>query len=182
MVGSQLPLPHADFLPAGANRMSEPDPATAGRRLRQGTCLVVHAGGIAPAALASKTVADGQSAPRLPRRRRGGLGGQRQSAVKRPIGCRHRGIIVALRLSPSGSDAMRVIRIAVLAVGFALAVSLAWAQSGQLDIENAWARATPGGATTGAAYVSIRSPTADRLVGAATPVAGKAELHKMEMS
>ncbi len=77
---------------------------------------------------------------------------------------------------------MRVIRIAVLAVGFALAVSLAWAQSGQLDIANAWARATPGGATTGAAYVSIRSPTADRLVGAATPVAGKAELHKMEMS
>jgi periplasmic copper chaperone A len=75
---------------------------------------------------------------------------------------------------------MQVIRIAVLAVGFALAASSAW--SGQLDIENTWARATPGGATTGAAYVTIRSPTADQLVGAATPVAGKAELHKMEMS
>jgi periplasmic copper chaperone A len=44
-------------------------------------------------------------------------------------------------------------------------------------IDRAWARATPGAATTGAVYFRIESPTDDRLIGLATPVAGKAELH-----
>jgi copper(I)-binding protein len=65
-------------------------------------------------------------------------------------------------------------RMAILPAAFALAVGPAWSQSGRLDIENAWLHAAPGGAPTGAAYVTIRSPTSDRLVGAATPVAGKA--------
>jgi len=59
--------------------------------------------------------------------------------------------------------------------------SAALAQSGQLEVSNAWARATPGKAETGAAYLTIQSPTADRLVSASTPVAKRAELHTMSM-
>jgi periplasmic copper chaperone A len=59
--------------------------------------------------------------------------------------------------------------------------SAALAQTGQLDVTNAWARATPGKAETGAAYLTIQSPTADRLVSASSPVAKKAELHTMSM-
>ena len=55
------------------------------------------------------------------------------------------------------------------------------AQTSQLEITNAWARATPGNAENGAAYLTIQSPTADRLVSASSPVAKKAELHTMSM-
>ena len=44
-------------------------------------------------------------------------------------------------------------------------------------IDRAWARATPGSATTGAVYFRIESPIDDRLIGVASPVARKAELH-----
>jgi copper(I)-binding protein len=44
-------------------------------------------------------------------------------------------------------------------------------------IDHAWARATPGAARTGAVYFRVESPTDDRLIGLASPVAGKAELH-----
>ena len=77
---------------------------------------------------------------------------------------------------------MRAIRIGLLAAGLALMAGAASAQSGQLAVDNAWARATPGKSTIGAAYVTIEAPTADRLVAALTPVANKAELHTMSMS
>jgi periplasmic copper chaperone A len=51
------------------------------------------------------------------------------------------------------------------------------AQDSGPRIDHAWARATPGAASTGAAYFRIESPIDDRLIGLATPVAGKAELH-----
>jgi copper(I)-binding protein len=57
----------------------------------------------------------------------------------------------------------------------------ALAQPAQLEVSNAWARATPGNAPNGAAYVTIQSPSADRLVSTSTPVAKKAELHTMSM-
>lgn len=59
--------------------------------------------------------------------------------------------------------------------------SAALAQPSQLEVNNAWARATPGKADTGVAYVTIQSPTADRLVSASTPVAKTAQLHTMSM-
>lgn len=59
--------------------------------------------------------------------------------------------------------------------------SAALAQPAQLEVNNAWARATAGKADTGAAYVTVQSPTTDRLVSASTPVAKKAELHTMSM-
>lgn len=57
----------------------------------------------------------------------------------------------------------------------------ALAQPSQLEVNSAWARATAGKSTTGVAYATIQSPTADRLVSASTPVAKKAELHTMSM-
>ena len=59
--------------------------------------------------------------------------------------------------------------------------SAALAQPTQLEVDNPWAGATPGKAENGAAFVTITSPTADRLVSASTPVAKKAELHTMSM-
>jgi periplasmic copper chaperone A len=70
----------------------------------------------------------------------------------------------------------------VLVAGFVFAASAISAQTGQLEVSNAWARATPGKSATGAAYVTIHSPTADKLVAASSPVAKKAELHTMSMS
>jgi periplasmic copper chaperone A len=63
-----------------------------------------------------------------------------------------------------------------------VAVNAAWAQSGQLEVSNAWARATPGKAENGAAYLTIQSPTDDRLVSVFSPAAKKAELHTMSMA
>ena len=59
--------------------------------------------------------------------------------------------------------------------------SAALAQTNQLEVTNAWARATPAKAENGAAYVTIQSPTTDRLVAVSSPVAKKAELHTMSM-
>jgi copper(I)-binding protein len=66
------------------------------------------------------------------------------------------------------------------AAGLVIA-SAALAQPAQLEVNNAWARATAGKADTGVAYVAIQSPTADRLVSLSTPAAKKAELHTMSM-
>ena len=55
------------------------------------------------------------------------------------------------------------------------------AQTNQLEVSNAWARATPGKAENGAAYVTIVSPTADRLVSVSSPAAKKAGLHSTTM-
>ncbi len=77
---------------------------------------------------------------------------------------------------------MKAIRILLLVAGLVFAAEAAWAQTGQLEVTKAWARATPGRSEVGAAYVTIRSSTADRLVAASTPVAKKVELHTMSMS
>ena len=69
-----------------------------------------------------------------------------------------------------------------LAVAASLVIaSAALAQTNQLEVTNAWARATPGKAENGAAYLTIQSPTPDRLVAVSSPVAKKAELHTMSM-
>jgi copper(I)-binding protein len=75
-------------------------------------------------------------------------------------------------------------RTKLLALGAGLLLSLsaaAMAQSGDVKITNAWARAMPGGAQTAAIYVTLESADGDRLTGAATPAAQKAELHSMTM-
>jgi copper(I)-binding protein len=55
----------------------------------------------------------------------------------------------------------------------------AMAQTGGVEIKDAWARATPGGAENGAAYLTLVSPTGDRLTGVTSPVAEKTQLHQM---
>jgi copper(I)-binding protein len=47
-------------------------------------------------------------------------------------------------------------------------------------VEHPWARATPVGAVTGAAYVTIinRGAISDRLIGASTPAAEKVQFHQ----
>lgn len=53
-----------------------------------------------------------------------------------------------------------------------------FAVAAEISIENAWARATPPGARTGAAYFSLRNTgDADRLVGVKSTVAEKSEVH-----
>jgi periplasmic copper chaperone A len=68
-----------------------------------------------------------------------------------------------------------------VAVGLVIA-GAAVAQTAQLEVSDAWARATPAKAENGIAFLTIRSPTSDRLVSVSSPVAKKAELNTMEMS
>jgi len=52
------------------------------------------------------------------------------------------------------------------------------AQAPTVNVEHAWARATPGGAKSAALYMTLVNKGADdRLVSVSTPVAGKAEVH-----
>lgn len=71
------------------------------------------------------------------------------------------------------------------AVSLLLASALPWAPSGAqtkpVEVSNAWARATPGKAENGAAYLTLEAAGADRLTDVSTPAAKKAELHQMTM-
>ena len=70
----------------------------------------------------------------------------------------------------------------VLAIVVRLSIAgAALAQTSPVEITDAWARATPGKAENGAAYLTIVSPVADRVTAVSTPVAQKAELHTMSM-
>jgi len=65
-----------------------------------------------------------------------------------------------------------------------LSGGISLAQSGPMPsiiVEHAWARATPGNSKTGAVYLTIvdHGASPDRLVGVASAVAGRAELHTM---
>lgn len=71
-------------------------------------------------------------------------------------------------------------RSSILAALFATAfVMPALAQQSPISVTDAWARATPPGAKTGAAYFTVKDggTAPDRLLSASTPVAGMAQLH-----
>lgn len=57
------------------------------------------------------------------------------------------------------------------------------AAQGPMRIEQAWSRATPGGATVGAGYLRVTNTgaTPDRLVGGSTDAAQRFEIHEMAM-
>ncbi|MGH8737297.1 MAG: copper chaperone PCu(A)C [Burkholderiales bacterium] len=66
----------------------------------------------------------------------------------------------------------------------ALLAGTAWAQTqGNLEIDQAWARATPPGASVGGGYVTVRNAgaAADKLIGASSPAADHVELHVMSI-
>ncbi len=54
-------------------------------------------------------------------------------------------------------------------------------KAGDLVITQTWARATPGGAKIGGAYMTIenKGSASDRLLGGAADIAGKVEVHEM---
>src|SRR6516165_1016813 len=57
-------------------------------------------------------------------------------------------------------------------------------KAGDLVITQAWSRATPKGAKTGGAYLTIenKGSAPDRLVGGSADSAGKVEIHEMSMT
>ena len=73
-----------------------------------------------------------------------------------------------------------LVAIAAVVVGLsALAPAARSADGAPLRVVGAWARATPGGATVGAAYAEIHTPASagDKLLRVTTPAAGRAEIH-----
>lgn len=79
---------------------------------------------------------------------------------------------------------MRSIISALLAVPFVLFASQLHAQttnSKSIVVEQPWARATPGGARTGATYLALKNngDSPDQLVGATTSVAEKVQFHSV---
>lgn len=71
--------------------------------------------------------------------------------------------------------------LAMLGCGLAGAALAQEVRAGDLVITQAWARATPGGAKVGGAYLTIENTgtTADRLIGGSADIAGKVEVHEM---
>jgi copper(I)-binding protein len=73
-----------------------------------------------------------------------------------------------------------------LLVAIALAVPLPAVaqQAGDMQISGTWARATPKGAQVGGGYLKITNTgkTPDRLIGGASAVADKFEVHEMSMN
>jgi periplasmic copper chaperone A len=69
----------------------------------------------------------------------------------------------------------------VLATLLTLSARAEEVKAGDLVITQAWARATPGGAKVGGAFLTIenKGAAADRLVGASADIAGKVEVHEM---
>jgi copper(I)-binding protein len=55
--------------------------------------------------------------------------------------------------------------------------------AGMITISNPWARATPKGASVGAAYLTLsnKGTDTDRLVGVSSPSASSVEVHEMSM-
>jgi len=54
---------------------------------------------------------------------------------------------------------------------------------GDLVLDHAWTRATPGGAKVGGGYLTIenKGATPDKLIGGSSPAAGRVEVHEMAM-
>ncbi len=68
-------------------------------------------------------------------------------------------------------------RLPVIAAALLLSLATAGAAENDLQIDRAWARATPVRPRPAPPISGIRSPIDDRLIGLASPVAAKAELH-----
>jgi copper(I)-binding protein len=66
-----------------------------------------------------------------------------------------------------------------LALTFLLAIAAA-AQTVGPEVKDVWVRATISGSANAAVFMTITSPTPDRLLAASTPVAGKTDLMTME--
>jgi periplasmic copper chaperone A len=72
----------------------------------------------------------------------------------------------------------------VLAIICAGSASAQQTKAGDLVLDNAWSRATPGGAKVGGGYLTVdnKGSAADKLIGGSSPAAGKVEVHEMAMN
>ena len=73
---------------------------------------------------------------------------------------------------------------ALAVLAFVMAAGPAWAQQKPtVEIEQAWARATPGGSTESIVYLRLvnRGSANDLLIGASTPVAAHASVRETKM-
>jgi copper(I)-binding protein len=73
--------------------------------------------------------------------------------------------------------------LATLLIGFVTPALAQGTSNTSITVEQPWARATPGGAKTGAVYMTLdnKSSTADRLTGASSDVADKLQIHEMKV-
>jgi periplasmic copper chaperone A len=73
--------------------------------------------------------------------------------------------------------------VAALLIGFVAPALAQGTDNTSITVEQPWARATPTGAKTGAAYMTLdnKSGTADRLTGASSDVADKLQIHEMKV-
>jgi copper(I)-binding protein len=73
---------------------------------------------------------------------------------------------------------------AALLIGFAAPALAQGTGNASIAVEQPYARATPSGAKTGAAYMTIdnKSGTADRLTGVSSDVADKVQIHEMKVA
>lgn len=72
-------------------------------------------------------------------------------------------------------------KLAGLILGLLALPAVAAAQefkAGDITVVAPWARATPGGAKVGGAYLELRAAVGDRLMSASSPAAGKVEIHE----
>jgi periplasmic copper chaperone A len=81
---------------------------------------------------------------------------------------------------------MRTMSKLVFVAALLAAAPVSVAQSGdsaKIAVEQPWARATPSGAKTGAAYMTLanQADTEDRLTGASSDVAAKVQIHEMKV-
>lgn len=76
-------------------------------------------------------------------------------------------------------DAIKLLSAAALLLLLGGRLYAQTASANAITVEHPWARATPKGATTGAAYMTVANngTSADRLVGATTPLADKIQFH-----
>ena len=76
---------------------------------------------------------------------------------------------------------MTLIRSIATAVCVTGLVFTSWAQAQNVEVQNAWARATVQGQKASGAFMTLTAQTPGRLVSVSSPVAGVAEVHEMKM-
>ena len=83
-------------------------------------------------------------------------------------------------IAPVRSSAFVLLAFAAICTGPASAQQV---KVGDLVLDHAWARATPGGAKVGGGYLTIenKGTTPDKLIGGSSPAAAKVEVHEMAM-
>jgi len=84
-------------------------------------------------------------------------------------------------LATTRSLTLALLAFAVICAGPAVAQQI---KAGDLVLDHAWARATPGGAKVGGAYLTIKNngTAADKLLGGSSPVAAEVQVHEMAMN